>query len=139
MTRNVTSAWVLWVATSLTACGVEDTIGREKTHAETMGAAASAGSGQGSGASGSGGAGATGGGGPSGSSTVTGTTSTTTGTGSGGRADAGVDAATRDAVARDAFVADRGAGATGVWVHVLNGCPFEMWIHGAGKESVLTP
>jgi hypothetical protein len=56
--------------------------------------------------------------------------------GSGG---ADVDAGRMDAAVRDVYVAERPPGAPGMLVHVVNGCSFDLWVHAAGKEAVLTP
>src|SRR5882724_6809194 len=37
------------------------------------------------------------------------------------------------------YVADRGANPQGILFHVKNNCPFELWMHGGGKEGVLQP
>jgi hypothetical protein len=57
------------------------------------------------------------------------------GNGTGGVSDAG----RHDAIARDAYFADRSPSAPGILVHVLNGCSFDLWLHAEGKEAVLTP
>jgi len=56
-------------------------------------------------------------------------------TGSGGSVDAG----RLDAGLRDVYVADRPPGSPGMLLHVTNACPFELWVHAAGKEAVLMP
>jgi hypothetical protein len=58
--------------------------------------------------------------------------------------DAGVDARDAsvgpfDAAARDVYVADRAPNAAGILIHVENGCPFDLWIHGAGNGGTLQP
>ena len=40
---------------------------------------------------------------------------------------------------RDVFVADRRPTDPGILVHVLNGCGFDLWVHGAGGGGVLAP
>ena len=55
--------------------------------------------------------------------------------GSGGSAGGASDAGKRDAIVRDVFVADRRPTDPGILVHVLNGCGFDLWVHGAGEES----
>jgi hypothetical protein len=130
----------------------------------TTGGSGGGGSG-GSSGTGSGGSSGTGSGGSSG--TGTGGSSGTgsggsSGTGGGGGTSGGAtDAAARDVaisdggsndvtadanrvdarpdVRRDADMVDRGPNPTGILVRVRNGCPFDIWIHGAGSGAVLQP
>jgi hypothetical protein len=42
-------------------------------------------------------------------------------------------------VSKPVFDAHRDPNAPGILIHVENACPFELWIHGAGKGAVLEP
>ncbi|HEY2903192.1 MAG TPA: hypothetical protein VGL59_21600, partial [Polyangia bacterium] len=41
--------------------------------------------------------------------------------------------------ATDVYLVDRPADAPGILIHVANGCPFDLWIHGEGTGAVLMP
>ncbi len=103
----------------------------------------SAGVGGGSGGAGAGAAGAPGGAGAGGVAGASGAAGAagTGGARAGGGADGGASDAPRatDAGSADAFIADRGPNAAGILIHVKNGCPFDLWIHGAGQGAVLMP
>jgi hypothetical protein len=118
-TRNVIGAWpaTLAMTLGLGACSVAESSVRE----------------QGSAVDGASGAGAptnTGVGGGAGA-----------GTGGGaGVIDAGPSLdARREASVRDVFVADRPPGAQGIFVRVVNTCPFDLWLRAVGRERVLEP
>jgi hypothetical protein len=61
----------------------------------------------------------------------------------GSDAGAGADSTAPDdggsVILPDAAYVDRGAAPPDVLIRVVNGCPFDLWIHAAGQEATLTP
>jgi hypothetical protein len=112
----------------------------------TSGTGATDGGGATTGGAGSGGNAGTGGGGSGGSAGRGGSA-----TDAGPRDDAAPDGGSNDVTAdidrgdaridvrRDADLVDRGPNPTGILIRVRNGCPFDIWIHGAGSGAVLQP
>ncbi|HET6282399.1 MAG TPA: beta-1,3-glucanase family protein [Polyangia bacterium] len=54
-------------------------------------------------------------------------------------ADAPGDEKAADAGGRDTYVVERGPDATGILIHVANGCSFDLFIRGEGSGVVLQP
>ncbi|HEX3693889.1 MAG TPA: beta-1,3-glucanase family protein [Polyangia bacterium] len=57
--------------------------------------------------------------------------------GEGDTAPVDVTVAGQDAM--DVYMVDRPTDAPGILIHVANGCPFDLWIHGEGTGAVLMP
>ena len=53
--------------------------------------------------------------------------------------DAPIDENAPDTGGRDTYLVERGPEATGILIHVENGCPFELFIRGEGSGTVLQP
>jgi hypothetical protein len=53
--------------------------------------------------------------------------------------DAPADENAADTGGRDTYLVERGPEATGILIHVENGCPFELFIRGEGSGTVLQP